>query len=199
MCFVTFFEINFARPKRLRAEVNDSWTRCTSSSQHEDGTNITFSGFAMRCFFSFFQWHEADLSIILHQFAFWTDWAPDVTFIYAHNKTLIVWESLKLRVWSGSIRLTMTILPSLISLTNLVSLPSHFWTWTSLSPSMVTVDWKGKDRNAFKEWGGKWEHWDTAKYFTEVSGCQILQPKQRDTKFDQNNTFKKKQLFTLGD
>lgn len=36
----------------------------------------------------------------------------------------------------------MTSLPSLISLTNLVSLPSHFWTWTNLSPSRVTVDWE---------------------------------------------------------
>lgn len=37
--------------------------------------------------------------------------------------------------------LTMTILPSLISLTKFVSLPSHFCTWTSLSPSRLTTDW----------------------------------------------------------
>lgn len=38
--------------------------------------------------------------------------------------------------------LTITIFPSLISRTNLVSLPSHFCTCTSLSPSMVKVDCK---------------------------------------------------------
>lgn len=39
-------------------------------------------------------------------------------------------------------RLTITIFPSVISRTNLVSLPSHFCTCTSLSPSMVKVDCK---------------------------------------------------------
>lgn len=36
--------------------------------------------------------------------------------------------------------LTITILPSLISLTKFVSLPSHFCTWMSLSPSRLTTD-----------------------------------------------------------
>lgn len=38
--------------------------------------------------------------------------------------------------------LTITILPSLISLTKFVSLSSHFCTWTSLSPSRLTTDWE---------------------------------------------------------
>lgn len=44
----------------------------------------------------------------------------------------------------GGSHLTITIFPSLISLTNLVSLPSHFCTCTSLSPSMEKVDCKHK-------------------------------------------------------
>lgn len=43
-----------------------------------------------------------------------------------------------------SFNLTITIFPSLISLTNLLSLPSHFCTCTSLSPSTVKVDCKHK-------------------------------------------------------
>lgn len=49
------------------------------------------------------------------------------------------------RYHSGGYRghkLTITIFPSLISLTNLVSLPSHFCVCTNVSPSTVKVDWK---------------------------------------------------------
>lgn len=42
------------------------------------------------------------------------------------------------------LHLTITIFPSLISLTNLDSLPSHFCTCISLSPSTVKVDCKHK-------------------------------------------------------
>lgn len=42
--------------------------------------------------------------------------------------------------------LTITIFPSLISLTNFVSLPSHFCTCTSLSPSTEKVDCKHTHR-----------------------------------------------------
>lgn len=45
--------------------------------------------------------------------------------------------------------LTITIFPSLISLTNLVSLPSHFCTCTNLSPSMEKVDYEQKKKNFF--------------------------------------------------
>lgn len=68
-----------------------------------------------------------------------------VTFYFISNqiKTFQVQQDREQRhARLGCLRLTMTSLPSLISLTNLVSLPSHFWTWTSLSPSMVTMDWK---------------------------------------------------------
>jgi len=40
------------------------------------------------------------------------------------------------------VNLTATSFPSLISLTNFVSLPSHFCTCTSVSPSMVKIDCK---------------------------------------------------------
>lgn len=45
--------------------------------------------------------------------------------------------------------LTITIFPSLISLTNLVSLPSHFCTCTNLSPSMEKVDYEQKKTTFF--------------------------------------------------
>lgn len=45
--------------------------------------------------------------------------------------------------------LTITIFPSFISLTNVVSLPSHFCVCTNLSPSMVKVDCRRKQGHSW--------------------------------------------------
>ena len=48
--------------------------------------------------------------------------------------------------------ITMTILPSWISLTNLVSLPSHFWTWMSWWPSRLTVVCRVREEFGVSAW-----------------------------------------------